>query len=368
MEIGKKIYQLRKLSGMTQDQLAEKLHVSRQTISKWEQGATMPDLESVVRLSQLFQVSLNELLLEQGEVREQEKEQFQLADLLRLQAQNQRRTLLLFGGLIFLMISVLSAVFVTALQETTTSTQYMLYRYIAIGEYAALPVDYGKLLLPSAGAAVIGVILCVSYGWFGRNDRRERDEKREKRYWGNLVVLVILAVLAVFILYQKEKKDPYESVVSDVGTLGQDRIYTYVETNAEYPVLLMTDNYYNDGEGRRAGIYCDVYYMVDGELKQLGTIYSRGTAYPIACDETGIYAVSLSELGLCRYEVSEDGLKLVEEVCMYSGEGDEIIYTRIVDGQEETITEEAYNKSWKKYAEAEIVNFMYGRPADKASS
>lgn len=38
MQIGNKINQLRKLSGMTQEQLAEKLNVSRQTVSKWESG------------------------------------------------------------------------------------------------------------------------------------------------------------------------------------------------------------------------------------------------------------------------------------------------------------------------------------------
>ncbi len=40
MEIGNRLNQLRKLSGMTQEQLAEKLHVSRQTISKWEAGVS----------------------------------------------------------------------------------------------------------------------------------------------------------------------------------------------------------------------------------------------------------------------------------------------------------------------------------------
>ena len=58
MELGKKIYQLRKLSGMTQEQLAEKLSISRQTLSKWENGAGMPDVECVVRLSLLWQTSL----------------------------------------------------------------------------------------------------------------------------------------------------------------------------------------------------------------------------------------------------------------------------------------------------------------------
>ena len=45
MKLGEKIYQLRKMSGMTQEQFAEKLNVSRQTISKWESGSTSPDVE-----------------------------------------------------------------------------------------------------------------------------------------------------------------------------------------------------------------------------------------------------------------------------------------------------------------------------------
>ena len=57
MEIGNKINQLRKLSGMTQEQLAEKLNVSRQTISKWESDSTSPDLESIVKISRIFHVS-----------------------------------------------------------------------------------------------------------------------------------------------------------------------------------------------------------------------------------------------------------------------------------------------------------------------
>ena len=64
MELGRKIYQLRKLSGMTQEQLAEKLNISRQTLSKWENETGVPDVESVVKISTLFHVSLEELLLE----------------------------------------------------------------------------------------------------------------------------------------------------------------------------------------------------------------------------------------------------------------------------------------------------------------
>ena len=65
MELGKKIKQLRKFSGMTQEQLAEKLNISRQALSKWENGTSMPDVESVVRISMLFQISLEELLIKE---------------------------------------------------------------------------------------------------------------------------------------------------------------------------------------------------------------------------------------------------------------------------------------------------------------
>lgn len=40
MDLGRKMYQLRKLSGMTQEQLAEKLNITRQTLSKWENGVS----------------------------------------------------------------------------------------------------------------------------------------------------------------------------------------------------------------------------------------------------------------------------------------------------------------------------------------
>ena len=62
MEIGKKITELRKQNGLSQEKLAEKLDVARQTISKWELGETTPDLKQSKELSRLFKVSLDELV------------------------------------------------------------------------------------------------------------------------------------------------------------------------------------------------------------------------------------------------------------------------------------------------------------------
>ena len=61
MELGKQIYELRKKANLSQEQLAEKVGVSRQTISKWELGETAPDIKQAQVLSQVFGVSLDEL-------------------------------------------------------------------------------------------------------------------------------------------------------------------------------------------------------------------------------------------------------------------------------------------------------------------
>jgi len=62
MEIGKKILELRKKKGLSQEELAEKVGVTRQTISKWELSETYPDLNQAKNLSQVFNVSLDELV------------------------------------------------------------------------------------------------------------------------------------------------------------------------------------------------------------------------------------------------------------------------------------------------------------------
>lgn len=64
MKLGEKIQALRKETGISQEQLAEQLHVSRQAISKWELGESLPDLENLVLLSEQFGVTTDALLKE----------------------------------------------------------------------------------------------------------------------------------------------------------------------------------------------------------------------------------------------------------------------------------------------------------------
>lgn len=160
MNVGEKIKKIRKMAGMTQEELAEKMNVSRQTISKWEKEISSPDLDSAIALCELFEISLDDFLKGGRSVKE---EKISLEDMIKINRRNQKMTILLISGLFFLMIGALAVLFIEALQNTTESIAYTLYRYIAVGQYSRAPVNYGRLMAPAILLIAIGVILSVAY-------------------------------------------------------------------------------------------------------------------------------------------------------------------------------------------------------------
>ena len=64
MNVSEKLIQLRKSKGMSQEKLAEKLDVSRQAISRWENGTALPDANNILALSKLYNVTTDYLLNE----------------------------------------------------------------------------------------------------------------------------------------------------------------------------------------------------------------------------------------------------------------------------------------------------------------
>ncbi|HIY93541.1 helix-turn-helix domain-containing protein [Companilactobacillus sp. HBUAS56275] len=71
MKIGEQLQNQRKLHGMSQDELADELHISRQSISKWENGKSLPSFSNVVAISDLFDISLDELIKGDAELMDQ---------------------------------------------------------------------------------------------------------------------------------------------------------------------------------------------------------------------------------------------------------------------------------------------------------
>lgn len=60
--LGNSLYHARKKSGLSQENVAEKLGVSRQTVSKWETNETLPDIRQAKHLAVLYQITLDELI------------------------------------------------------------------------------------------------------------------------------------------------------------------------------------------------------------------------------------------------------------------------------------------------------------------
>ena len=83
-QIGKFIYELRKEKKLSQYQLADLIPISRQAVSKWERGETIPDSSTLIRLSEIFEVTINELLkgerIQNNTIQELETTTLQIVD------------------------------------------------------------------------------------------------------------------------------------------------------------------------------------------------------------------------------------------------------------------------------------------------
>ena len=97
MELNEKLQELRKRKGLTQEELAEHLYVSRTAVSKWESGRGYPNIESLKAISQFFSVSLDDLLSSD--------------ELLDLAEENQKNMKNQFHDLVFGLLDVCVALF-----------------------------------------------------------------------------------------------------------------------------------------------------------------------------------------------------------------------------------------------------------------
>lgn len=66
MKFNEKLIKLRKEAGFSQEELGNKLNVARQTVSKWELGETTPEMDKLIKISEIFNVTLDELIKEES--------------------------------------------------------------------------------------------------------------------------------------------------------------------------------------------------------------------------------------------------------------------------------------------------------------
>jgi len=105
MNLSEKIFELRKTNGMSQEQLAEKIGVSRQSISKWESGESVPEIERLIELSKVFEVSTDYLLktseVDELSIRTERLEKQHEELQIKIQKAHVRNVRILSSGLIY---------------------------------------------------------------------------------------------------------------------------------------------------------------------------------------------------------------------------------------------------------------------------
>ena len=102
MELYERLIELRKKAGLSQEKLAEMLDISRQAVSKWENGTTNPDINNIVQLGKVYDVSTDYILL--GKTQEAE----QSADLEHAMEESTDRNKFQINGFIWFGLGVLA--------------------------------------------------------------------------------------------------------------------------------------------------------------------------------------------------------------------------------------------------------------------
>lgn len=170
MKISEKIYELRKKNNLSQEELADKLDVSRQTISKWELGESSPDFDKIVPLCEVFNISTEELLRDR---KIEEKE-----SITTTKKPDVVKAILICVGILFYFLAVIST--------------------IVLEEYVHL--DDGLVAASFFTLVAFGTIIIVFTALTRKKDKKvEEVKKDENSLLKNIISIFSLITLAVYL-------------------------------------------------------------------------------------------------------------------------------------------------------------------------
>lgn len=127
MTFGEKLYKLRKAHGFSQEELAEKLHTSRQAVSKWENNNGYPETEKIILISRLFQVKLDDLLLDDRELGSGEEKKLPEETYGFYVSRETANGFLLYYKRKFLLLAIASGIALGCNSVSYTSTEYYFF-------------------------------------------------------------------------------------------------------------------------------------------------------------------------------------------------------------------------------------------------
>lgn len=147
-----------------------------------------------------------------------------------------------------------------------------------------------------------------------------------------------------------------------IAGLNDQTQFALVDIGLEHDVLFVTEQSYTYDTGIEAALYCQVYYSIDGSVKDLGSVESEGTAYPVSYGQGCIYTAGNHSVS--KYVIDEMTYQLIceqKDEVSYDADGN-VSYIRSYPGmdKEKSSTEKAYNEAMEAYSQAVPVSFSYG--------
>lgn len=266
MILADKIIELRKKSGMTQDELAEKLGVSRQSVSKWEGAQSTPDLARILKLAEIFSVSTDVLLKDELELEQEISTEnvetasvkahvetepplrpVSMAEAVEYLEKNSKKAFLVALGVALCILSPVAAILFEILFENTAMEELgAIFIFVTVAAAVGLFIYAGSLM--KKFEYMEKECLDTEYGVDGMvKEKREREQSKNTL---QLIIGVILCILSIVPTIVLETISENDNIV-DLGgvffflfvAVGVFFIVNAGIINGGYNVLLEEDGY-----------------------------------------------------------------------------------------------------------------------------
>ena len=179
MSLGEKLLKLRKKKGLSQEDVADILHVTRQTVSKWETDQSMPDFDKVVPICNLYEISTEELFHDEVSVSKNE-ENIHIEDTISQQNYHRKKALFTTVAVMLYILSVVVIIFFSTVLRSPIVGICIFFLVIAVATGLLI---YIEMMKP-----------------FINEQMRKKVLTKEDRLYKRITSVLSLIVLAIYLV------------------------------------------------------------------------------------------------------------------------------------------------------------------------
>ena len=179
MSLGEKLLKLRKKKGLSQEEVADILHVTRQTISKWETDQSMPDFDKVVPICNLYEISTEELFHDEVST-PREVEEVRIENTTTYQNYNRKKALFTTVAVMLYILSVVVIIFFSTVLRSPIVGVCVFFIVIAVATGLLIYIEMTKPLT--------------------NEKKKEKVLTREDRLYKRITSVLALFVLAIYLI------------------------------------------------------------------------------------------------------------------------------------------------------------------------